>query len=161
MSNESLTAIGLVIGGAGVVVAAVSGALGAIFGYRAVVAGRQAVEQSRASRREERLYVELSRYERLIGIVHRMWAIVNEKAIWSGVEEHAPRTRWHKENDALLYELRAALALVKVGGLPRCQHLAMQPPENLSGEAIESADQEITSAIAGCQARLDELGPNA
>jgi hypothetical protein len=155
-----------------VVVAAVSGALGAIFGYRAVVAGREsvaegrrAVAEGRTARQEERLYQELARLERVIDLLKRMWAILNRAATWrvppASPATAAARQEAEHEMDALLYQLRAALAVFDRDELPRCRHFE----ESNDGPAalghapqIQEAESEVMTALRRCREALRALG---
>ena len=160
------TVVGDSIAGLGVAVAALSGALGAIFGYRAVMAGREAVAEgrravaeARAARQEERLYQELARLERVIALVKRMWAIINRASVWRATPE-AGELAW-QEMDGLLYELRAGLAVLDPGELPRCRNLVDGKDGRAAlyaSEAILDAESDVTAATKRCRDALRALG---
>lgn len=46
-----------------------------------------AVAEARTARREERLYQELARLERMIDLIKRMWAILNRAFAWRATVE--------------------------------------------------------------------------
>ena len=135
-------------------------------GRRSVELGHQAIEQARlvvaearAARREEHLYRDLDRLERMATLLKSMWAIVNrvaEASTLPPVKDLTPA----QEMDALLYGIRAVLMMFGREELPECRHLVDSHNGRqllANGRSLHDPESEVEDAITRCRAALKDL----